>query len=307
MKTYHDIPGDGGSKVIEQVAEMRSKLERNLAGVRQVLAIGSGKGGVGKSTLTWQLACALEEKGETVAILDADLNGPSQARLSRLGETPPIPGRRGLSMPRARCGIGVVSLGSYLPETRALDFESVSAGDSFVWRGAKEFSFLGELLAAVEWGELDILLVDLPPGAERTRQYAEYFGPRTSFVLVTVPSSLSRGVVTRAIAALGKTEARVLGYVENMKGYYCAGCGTVQALFPESGEVALGPPLLGEIPFDPLLAEISDAGGVLPGERPTLQAIRRVAGKVQEALRSLPSPKEMSGERSLAMSPPEKT
>ena len=113
MKSYHDIQGDGGSKIVEQVSEQRARIAAALADVRQMVAVGSGKGGVGKSTLTFGLARALRQRNRRVAILDADLNGPSQARLAGLGAAPLIPEADGaLAMPRTETGIGVVSLGS---------------------------------------------------------------------------------------------------------------------------------------------------------------------------------------------------
>ena len=255
MKSYYDIVGDGGSKVVEQVGKQRDQIARSLAGVRHRVAVGSGKGGVGKSTLTSQIARALQRRGLRVAILDADLNGPSQARLAGVGAAPLVPGPKGgLSMPRSPDGIGVVSLGSLVPESQAVEFDSVSSGDSHVWRATREFTFLGQLLGTVRWGELDFLLIDLPPGAERTFQYAEFLGPDTVFVLVSTPSELARGVVSRSVAALGAVPNRLLGYVENMCGYYCAGCDDVRPLFPKTRAADFGIPCLGRVPFDPELA-----------------------------------------------------
>jgi ATP-binding protein involved in chromosome partitioning len=264
MKSYEEIVGDGGSRVVEQVVAQREKIARNLSGVRFVVAVGSGKGGVGKSTMTMRLGAALQRSGQSTAILDADINGPTQARLAGLQGVPLVPGSDGLALPRTADGLGVISLGGTVPESASVDFESLAQGDSHVWRATQEFNVLGGLLATVEWGELEFLLLDLPPGAERTFQYAEYLGPTASFVLVTIPSDLSRGVVARSVAALEPTPNRLLGYVENMKGYYCAGCGEVKPLFPESDEVDLGIPSLGSVPFDPELARGSDRGEPLP-------------------------------------------
>jgi ATP-binding protein involved in chromosome partitioning len=206
--------------------------------------------------------------------------------MAGLGAAPLVPGVDGLVMPRTAAGIGVVSMGLVVPESKSLDFDSVADGDSFVWRATREFGLLGDLLAGVSWGKLDFLLVDLPPGAERTFQYAEFLGVGTSLVLVTIPSDLSRGVVSRSIAALGKAENRVLGYVENMKGYACAGCDTVRPLFAESGMIDLGIPCLGTVPFDPDLAAACDRGEP-PAEdspSPAWRAIREVARGIRRAL-----------------------
>jgi ATP-binding protein involved in chromosome partitioning len=286
VKSYHDIAHDGGSGVHAQIEEQQSKIARSLSGVRRILAVGSGKGGVGKSTLALQLAGALRERGLDLAVLDADLNGPCQARLAGLRGATAFPGPRGLVMPRTPSGIGVVSIGSFLPDAHALDFDSVAGGASHLWRATREFAMLGEILGTVEWGALDCLILDLPPGAERTTQYAEFFGERAAFVLVTVPSDVARDVVARSAAALRKASARVLGYIENMKGYCCAECGKIRPLFAESGDVDLGVPCLGGVPFDPELARACDEGRALPTDLPgpTRSAIHDVAENVYSAL-----------------------
>jgi ATP-binding protein involved in chromosome partitioning len=286
VKSYYDIAGDGGSNVEAQVVAKRGRIAASLAGVRHMLAIGSGKGGVGKSTLTMQLARALRASGAGVAIFDADLNGPSQARMAGLGRTPIIPGPGGIVMSRTPSGIGVVSMGVLVPESEALDFETVARGDTYLWRATREFSLLGDLLAGVAWGTLDFLLIDLPPGAERTFQYAEFLGPAAALVLVTIPSDLSRGVVARSLAALRKTPNRILGYVDNMKGYACSGCHTIRPLFAESGAIDLGIPCLGSVPFDPDLAAACDRGEALADDpsNPTRRAIREVALEIHSRM-----------------------
>lgn len=284
MKTYQDIVGDGGSDVVGQVQALRRSIDNALAGVRHQVAVGSGKGGVGKSTVTMTLAQALARQGRSVAIFDADFNGPTQARLSGLTAVPWVPGDHGLVLPRRPDGIGVVSVGSFLGEARPLGFEAVSQGESFTWRATREFAVLGQLLASMDWGRLDVLLFDLPPGAERTLQYAEYLGESPRFVLVTVPSEMSRGVVARSLTVLEEAGSRVLGYVENMAGYLCRGCGEVRPLFPEAA--ALEAPCLGKIPFDPALAELCDRGW--PAEEvlklESLGAVEAVAENLIQAL-----------------------
>ena len=260
MKGYHDIAGDGGSRILEQVAEQRARITDGLAGVRHLVAVGSGKGGVGKSTLTLHLAGALRARGLRIAILDADFNGPSQARLAGVQGGMFVPGNDKVSLPRTSNGIGVFSMGSVIPESEALDFESASHGESHTWRATREFALLGDILRSFDWGQLDVLMFDLPPGAERTVQYADFLGPRTSFVLVTIPSEVSRGVVARSVAALSKGPNRVLGYVENMSGYYCSDCNAIKPLFVSEDSTSLGIPCLGTVPFDPELARHCDRG-----------------------------------------------
>ena len=307
MKGYHDIAGDGGSRILEQVAGQRVRITDALAGVRHLVAVGSGKGGVGKSTLTLHLAAALRARGRRVAILDADFNGPSQARMAGVQGAvfvpPPSPAGVGvaggsdrIALPRTASGIGVFSMGSLIPESSALEFESAARGESHTWRATREFALLGEILGAFDWGDLDVLMVDLPPGAERTVQYADFLAPRTSFVLVTIPSEVARGVVARSVAALSKGPHRLLGYVENMSGYYCRDCGTIKPLFgrllddglPEgrSRDAGLGLPCLGTVPFDPELARHCDLGDSRAPDRgsPVGQALDDIAQRLLDTL-----------------------
>ena len=290
MKSYYDITGDGGSNILGQIGAMQAAIGEKLAGVKHRIAIGSGKGGVGKSTLTRQLATALRQRGNACAILDADINGPSQARLSGLHDVPLLPGTEGVALPKDANGVGVVSLGSLVPETEAVRFDTVSQGDSYTWRATREFTALAELLASIDWGQLDYLLIDLPPGAERTHQFAEFLGSQTAFILVTVPSDLARGVVSRSVVSLRDTPNRLLGYVENMRGYWCDACNEVRPLFPESERIELGIPRLGSVPFDPELAAACDRGElVLGSDRPWWIAVRKLAETVEETIESKPS------------------
>jgi ATP-binding protein involved in chromosome partitioning len=295
VKGYYDIAGDGGSEVLAQVRAQEESVARSLAGIRHLVAIGSGKGGVGKSTLTMQLACALRALGSAVSILDADLNGPCQARLGALQDRILLPGARGAAVPTTRDGIGLVSLGTLFPEPRAIEFESVATGSAHTWRATREFTLLRELLACMDWGGLDYLLVDLPPGVERTLHSAELLGPSAAFVLVTIPSELARGVVARSADALAKTPNRVLGYVENMQGYYCRGCGRVRPLFPAQARIELDLPRLGSVPFDPELAALCDRGGSL-ADAPGLASWRPVTRIAEEIDRRLREPVRVAEE-----------
>lgn len=291
MESYFDLQGDGGSNILGQVLALKRKIELNLSGIKHMLAIGSGKGGVGKSTLTMQLAYELNRRRYRVAVLDADLNGPSVARLAGMSDRLQtyLPGKTGFLIPKTDQGIGIVSMGVLIPESESLEFESVASGESHVWRATKEFSTLAQILASAEWGALDYLLIDLPPGAERCFQYAEFFGSKTNFILVTLPSELSQGVVARSVSALRKAKAKILGLVENMSGYFdketeslrplFAGASLTQKLYPDVLP-------LGSIPFDPLLAQLSDLGKELGGEEKSLslKALRQFVDQVQSQL-----------------------
>jgi ATP-binding protein involved in chromosome partitioning len=226
--------------------------------------------------------------------------------MAGLESAPWIPADGQLALPRRPDGIGVVSLGGLLAAGRPLAFDTVSRGEQQTWRATRELALLLQLLSSVRWGELDLLLVDLPPGAERTVQYAELLAPlsrggpadaagegaaaaeRLAFVMVTVPSDVSRGVVARALAALAETPAALLGYVENMAGYLCRDCGEVRPLFPEP-TVALDAPCLGRIPFDPALAELCDRGwpegSAVEEDSAAFRQIEDLAAAIQDRLK----------------------
>jgi ATP-binding protein involved in chromosome partitioning len=189
-------------------------------------------------------------------------------------------------------------MGSLIPESEALEFESAAHGESHTWRATKEFALLSEILGSFEWGDLDLLMFDLPPGAERTVQYADFLGPRTSFLLVTIPSEVARGVVARSVAALSKGPNRLLGYVENMSGYYCRDCNAIKPLFASPDAVSSEPselacleiPCLGTVPFDPELARHCDRGIPLAAaaDTPVGRALDQAARQLLDRLESTP-------------------
>jgi Mrp family chromosome partitioning ATPase len=196
-------------------------------------------------------------------------------------------------------------MGSLIPESEALEFDSAAQGESHTWRATREFALLSEILGSSDWGTLDLLLFDLPPGAERTVQYADFLGPRTSFLLVTIPSEVALGVVARSVAALSKRPNRLRGYVENMSGYYCRDCNAIKPLFGSSDQPLPGLrrsaetsakaeppglqiPCLGTVPFDPELAWHCDRGiplAELP-ETPVGRALDHVAQQLLDSLES---------------------
>ena len=205
MKGYHDIAGDGGSRVLEQVAEQRARIADGLAGVRHLVAVGSGKGGVGKSTLTLHLAGALRARGLRIAILDADFNGPSQARMAGVQGALFVPGSQKVALPRTRNGIGVFSMGSVIPESEALDFESAAHGRiAHVARDPRVRAARGDPRDRSSGARSTCccsICRRAPSGPSSTPTSS---GRGTSFLLVTIPSEVSRGVVARSVAALSK-------------------------------------------------------------------------------------------------------
>lgn len=246
--------------VLAQIEERAEQLAETLSSFEHCIAVSSGKGGVGKSTIASLLALAFQSERAPTAVLDCDLNGPCQAHL--MGLTPALPdsGPSGMIVPRGPLGVGVVSLGSWIRPGQSFEFESHAPEAGYVWRSAREFSLLSEILIGSDWAPFNTLILDLPPGPERTVNFARYLGNKLSFVLVTIPSSMASQVVSRSLAGLERADARVVGYIENMKGYYCLECRSVRPLFSGPSVLPETLPLLGSFPYYPPLSEACEQG-----------------------------------------------
>jgi ATP-binding protein involved in chromosome partitioning len=246
--------------------------EGALAMVQNVLCVGSGKGGVGKSTLTVNLAAALAAQGKRVGILDADVWGYSIPRMLGLGgERPPVNARRKI-VPLESHGIKVMSIGFFVQEDSAV-----------VWRGPMLHKALTQFLEDVEWGELDYLLVDLPPGTGDVSMTLSQLLPNAQFLLVTTPQATAQKVARRAAEMAHKVNLEIAGVVENMSGFTTPDGQRFQ-IFGEGGgqELAdeLDVPLLGKVPLTMPLREQADAGVPLVAENPddpAAQALRQTA------------------------------
>ena len=292
MKKYRDIVGDGGSDIAGQVEEQQSRLTARLASVHRVVAVLSGKGGVGKSSLTTNLAAAFARAGSAVGVLDADLNGPSLTRMLGVRGQKLQVTEAGVQPAVNAQGIRVMSMDLLLPSDETpLAWQAPSQAESHVWRGNMEANALREFLADTAWGLLDLLLLDLPPGADRLSTVAGLVPSLSGTVVITIPAEISHLVVKKAITVAKDARAPILGLVENMAGYVCATCGALGELFQGSGGEALaaqsGIPFLGRVPFDPRLAAAADHG--LPfvlehPESPAAQALAAIAERLRLAL-----------------------
>lgn len=267
MKTYNDIATDGGSDVLGQVAEQHDRLARRLKRVETMIAVMSGKGGVGKSTVTACVADALTRKGMRTGVLDADLNGPCMTQMMGVSEYETAPRNGAMSAARNEFGIPVMSMGMFLPdEITPLVWEANTQQGAYTWRSMVEMSALRELLSDTDWGDLDVLLIDLPPGAERLQNLADLLPNLAGAVVVTTPSSVAMKVVGRSIAmAVNITGVNVIGVIENMSAMVCPACGHRDRFFPETSTVkdlagVHGVPYLGAIPYDQRLAHCLDHG-----------------------------------------------
>ena len=210
MRTYHQLTDPDRSGLADQIGAQRRRVAEQLAGVQRILAVMSGKGGVGKSYVTAHLARSLARSGRAVGVLDADFNGPT---IPALLQTPPETAAPAIGLDGVKC----VSMGHFLTDGAPLSFTGPPA-EGFVWRGAMEAAALREFLGDVEWGPLDFLLLDLPPGMQRYLELCDILGAPPAVLTVTIPTAESRDAVRRAMRAAVERGSDLLGIVENMVG-----------------------------------------------------------------------------------------
>ena len=251
-RTYHDLTEADPSGLAEQVAGQRQRVQDRLSSVKQVVAVMSGKGGVGKSYITSVLALGLSRHlTGGIGVLDADLSGPTTARLLN-ARGPLVVDEEGVHPAIGQDGIRVMSTGLLLAEGNPMRWRGRQE-DGFVWRGALEAGTLREFLGDVAWGSLDLLLVDLPPGSNRLQDLIELVPELSGALAVTIPTEESRRSVERAMQAVRDAEVPLLGVVENMSGHTCDDCGARAPLFPgDAGRLLaaqFGVALLCSIPF----------------------------------------------------------
>lgn len=284
MKRYGDIPGDGGSNIAAQVEAQQARLVARLGAVRFVVAVLSGKGGVGKSAITANVAAALAGEGWRVGALDADLNGPSLAKMLGVRGAKLTFVDDGVEPPTSASRVRVMSMDLLLPSDDApLTWNAPTAVESHTWRGSMEANALREFIADTRWGALDLLLLDLPPGTDRLAVVTSLLPRLDGVVVVTIPSDVSQLVVRRSITAARVANVRVLGLVENMAG-----------LFPGPDAAALasdaGVALLGRVPFDAALAAAADAGEAYVVSAPKKSAATALADVARRVRSELESP-----------------
>jgi len=221
VKKYREIVGDGGSNVIAQVGEQQARLRRRLDAVRFVVAVVSGKGGVGKSTVTANLTAAWASAGWRVGVLDADLNGPSMAKMLGVrGQTLAVAGDA-VTPPRSAAGVSVMSMDLLLAsDAEPLHWRAPTQQEAHTWRGTMEAQALREFLADTAWGELDALVIDLPPGTDRLATIVSLVPVLAGAVIVTIPSDVSQLVVRKSITVAQQEKAPILGLIENMAGLF---------------------------------------------------------------------------------------
>ncbi|MFV2053067.1 Mrp/NBP35 family ATP-binding protein [Aliiroseovarius sp. YM-037] len=229
-----------------------------VTGVDRILAIASGKGGVGKSTVSSNLAVALARQGRRVGLLDADIYGPSQPRMMGVNKRPASPDGKTI-IPLQAHGVTMMSIGLMVDPDQAV-----------VWRGPMLMGALQQMLGQVEWGELDVLIVDLPPGTGDVQLTLCQRTALTGALVVSTPQDVALLDARKAINMFATLKTPVLGLIENMSAYVCPNCGHEAHIFGHGGvrkeAEKLGVPLLGELPLDLRVREAGDAGTPIAAE-----------------------------------------
>lgn len=271
------IPGvtEVNITMTSRVRTRDKEAEDLLPEVKQIIAIASGKGGVGKSTVTVNLALALAQQGAKVGLMDADVYGPSIPLMMGCdGEHPNT--RNSKIIPIERYGIKLMSLGFLL-----------GPGQSVLWRGPMVAGTVRQLLADVMWGELDYLLVDLPPGTGDAPMSLAQLVPLTGVVLVTTPHSVAANIAGKAAELFKRLNSPLLGVVENMASFVCPRCGEATRVYSGMNGFELAKnlqiPYLGSVPFDPCVGEAADRGVpsvVAFPDRLQAEAFQSIAGQI---------------------------
>ncbi|WP_445503654.1 Mrp/NBP35 family ATP-binding protein [Microvirga sp. G4-2] len=252
-----DRPAGSGSPSPSPAAPQRPRAasqpkNQRIPGVKHVIAVASGKGGVGKSTTACNLALGLKALGLKVGVLDADIYGPSMPKLFGIHGKPKLLENRILE-PMEAYGIKIMSIGFLVEEEAAM-----------IWRGPMVMSAITQMLREVAWGDLDVLVVDMPPGTGDAQLTMAQATPLAGAVIVSTPQDLALIDARRGVSMFKRVEIPILGIIENMATFVCPHCGQTSHIFGHGGareEAArLGVPFLGEVPLNMTIRELSDAG-----------------------------------------------
>ncbi|MGH7964520.1 MAG: P-loop NTPase [Candidatus Binatia bacterium] len=258
----------------EQPSPAPPAAQPSLPGVQQIIAVASGKGGVGKSTVAVNLALALKALGNQVGLLDADIYGPS-VPLMMGTQAMPRPGQDKKIYPVEKYGVNLISMGFFLDEQSPV-----------IWRGPIVMSIVRQFLRDVVWGALDYLLVDLPPGTGDVSLTLAQEVPLSGGVIVTTPQDVALLDVQRGIAMFRQVNVPIIGIIENMSYYMCPHCGEREDIFGHGGAKKTGLSVLGEIPIVEELRSGGDAGKPLVvqhPEHPVAQAFHNIAVRIIQA------------------------
>ena len=255
-----------------------------IPGVKHVVAVGSGKGGVGKSTVAVNLAIALRLNGATVGLLDADIYGPNVPMMMGIRKQPEQ--RDGKIVPAESHGVKVISMGFFVPEETAV-----------VWRGPMVHTAIQQLFRDVLWGELDYLLLDLPPGTGDAQLTISQLVHLTGAVTVTTPQEVALYDVRKGLMMFQKVNVPLLGIIENMSYFVCGHCNHRTEIFSHGGgeraAEKFGVPFLGRVPIDPAIRAGGDSGKpitIADPDSPQAKAFREIAAKLDAQIRQADKP-----------------
>ena len=289
MKTYEDLEGDGGSDIIGQVTQLGKKLRSRLDKIKHKVALMSGKGGVGKSSITANIASCLADRGLKVGILDADLNGPSIGHLLGVGNDIKLEMKDdGLEPGIGHQDIRIMSMDMLVKTADTPVMWTEEADATAVWVSTMESTAIRELLADTNWGELDYLLIDMPPGSDRIDNIRSLIPELAGVVEITIPSPLSQHIVTKSITKNNKMKVPIIGLIENMATYVCPHCDKEGKLFDGEDVHKLSErkdnPYIGKVPFDTRVSR-SQSGNLFYKEfkdSVTGQAIAEAVDNIQK-------------------------
>jgi ATP-binding protein involved in chromosome partitioning len=272
------VPNVSGHRPAQGAPSPMSR-QAEIPGVAAVIAVASGKGGVGKSTTALNLALGLRDLGLRVGLLDADIYGPSVPRLTGIHDKPQLDDARKM-IPIRRFGLSIMSIGFLVEEDTAM-----------IWRGPMVMSAITQMLREVEWGTLDVMVVDMPPGTGDAQLTMAQQVPLKGAVIVSTPQDLALIDARRGIAMFRRVNVPVLGIVENMSYFLCPSCGERSDIFGHGGAqkeaTRLGVPFLGEVPLHMTIREKSDSGLPVVATEPDgehAKIYRDIAAKVRDQL-----------------------
>lgn len=263
-----------------RVRKGASYKQENLNGVKNLLAVASGKGGVGKSTVAVNLAFALKKSGAAVGLMDADIYGPSLPTMLAVSDRPRVDENRNMIYPIEKYGIKLISMGFLLSDNSPV-----------IWRGPMVSGITQQFLNQVIWGELDYLVIDLPPGTGDIQLTLTQQAPLTGAVIVTTPQEVSAVDARRGLKMFEEVNVPVLGVIENMSYFVCDGCGKRHYIFRQGGGLKISQELnvqfLGNIPLESAIADGGDSGNPIVMSNETSVATQRymeIAGKIAASL-----------------------
>ena len=240
VRSYHEVADPGaGEDIIAQVEAQERRLADRMAGIGRVVAIASGKGGVGKSAVAANVAAAMAARGLRVGAADGDLHGPTLARMLGASRQPLVVGADGVEPATGAAGVRVISMDLLLESDDAPVQWREPAMAAFAWQSTLETGALRELLADVAWGPLDVLVVDLPPGSDKLTRLLALLPRLDALALVTTPSAAARFVVSKTARAAREAGVETVGLVANMTSWHCGACGAEEPLYGADGARAL--------------------------------------------------------------------